>query len=192
MRENPQGKLQATSMAHEQQAWGTAICPLIPPTGGTLLISPLVTAALPKVPLLAAIVVGAPPPTTAGGPIPVAQRERVANENVPPPSRAEHQDSSEPIDTEALREEYKAIVDDLLRAAPDLAGRERPKCKGVRINPKLLAGVGLLIHQHWADEEVRGKGFWGLNLPQVKESTRTTTSGRYLLRDRTTLPKHYM
>ena len=122
-------------MAHEQQAWGAAICPLIPPTGGTLLISPLVTAALPKVPLLAAIAVGAPLPTTAGGSIPVAQRERVANENVPPPSSAEHQDSSEPIDTQALREEYKAIIDDLLRAAPDLAGRERPKCKGVRIAP---------------------------------------------------------
>ena len=81
---------------------------------------------------------------------------------MPTPSDIDN-DASESVDVQALREEYKAIVDDLLISGPDLSHRERPKCKGVRINPKLIAAVGLMIHQHWANEEMRKGGFWALN-----------------------------
>ena len=97
---------------------------------------------------------------TISGRIP--NSEGMARPSVPTPSDIDN-DASESFDVQALREEYKAIVDDLLTSDPDLSHRERPKCKGVRINPKLIAAVGLMIHQHWANEETRKGGFWALN-----------------------------
>ena len=96
---------------------------------------------------------------TTSGRIP--NSERVAGP-VPTPSYINN-DASKSFDVQALQEEYKGIVNDLLTSDPDLSHRERPKCKGVRINPKLIPAVGLMIHQHWTNEETRRGGFWALN-----------------------------